>query len=115
MNNSSTQRCRKTPKQYQEEHELFIILMQEQKTSLEIMAELGLSTVQYRRHLLDALTSHEVVNYQPSYETIKGISLPAVIRKKLGIEGNSLVKIQSHETGILLVALVAHGDSYGNS
>lgn len=101
----TTKRKRKSPKEYHEEHELFILLIQEQKPCLEIMAELQLTTVQFKRHLLDALTLKEVPAYQPRYEAIKAGSLPAIIGSKLGVEPEALVKIQSHEDGVLLSRL----------
>ena len=107
MKIAQTKRQRKSPKQYRDEHEYFILLMQEQRPALEIMDVVKLTAVQYKRHLLDALTLNEVSAYQPQYEAIKASSLPAIIVKNLGTKPESLVKIQKHDGGVLLSRLSA--------
>jgi len=98
-------RKRKSPKEYREEHDLFLLFMQERKPTLEIMGELQLTPVQFKRHLLDALTLNEISAYQPEYEAIKAGSLPESICKKLRVPPEALVKIQEHEGGVLLSRL----------
>lgn len=83
MDNKLIQRSRKTRQQYNEEHELFNLLMEEGKPSLEIMMELGLTRVQFDRHLLDALRNNEIAGYQPQYEAVKARVFPALSARNL--------------------------------
>lgn len=97
-----TMKKRKTKAAFAEEHELFLVLHSEGKTILEIMEDLGLSKVQFNKHLLTALTSGEITEFAPTYKTIQLRALPQDCRELLDGDGEALVKIEKQGDCVLL-------------
>ena len=102
---------RKKPEEFNSEHELFLELVALKKPELEIMKIQSLSKTQMKEHTLRALQKDKIPASElvPDYEVVFARSLPKVIRERLSLasddDAEALVKLESHEGGILLTLL----------
>lgn len=101
---------RKSKEEFRQEHENFVALLKQQHPALAIMARLGLTLVQFNKHMLVAYRNGEIEKseWTPEYELVRAGTLSPTIQEMLyhNIQvvpsHDALIKVARHEGGVLL-------------
>ena len=71
-------------------------------TKLEIMAMLNLTDRQYETYWSKAIKEELITHQEPAIPTVLAKYLHSVIRKKLGVNPNAIIKVDGDATGVFL-------------